>query len=91
MQITEEQLIEIEYSNYNSRMYKAIKQLKIENIHTKTSPRYTQQDLTEFYQEKITKKSIKTKSPLENPSTTSIKVNITNKKVIDALNKLKNN
>ena len=47
--------------------------------------------MTKFYQEKFTKKSITTKSPLENPSTVSIKANITNKKVIDAINKPKNN
>ena len=51
MQSTEEQLVEIENSNYNSRMYKAMKQLKLRNIHTKTSPSYKKQDLTKFYQE----------------------------------------
>ena len=82
-------MIEIENSNYNSRMYKAIKQLKIDNRHIRTPPPYTQQDLTKFYKEKFIKELITTKSSLENPPTTSIKVNITNKEVIDAINKLR--
>ena len=51
--ITEEQLKEIENSNYNQRMHKAIKQLNIK--HKTPPPPYTKFQLISYYKEKFNK------------------------------------
>ena len=56
--ITEEQLKEIENSNYNQRIHKAIKQLKIK--HKTPPPPYTNFHLTSYYKEKFNKSTTAT-------------------------------
>ena len=62
--ITEEQLKEIENSNYNQRMHKAIKQLNIK--HKTPPPPYTNFQLTSYYKEKFNKSTTATQQKQEN-------------------------
>ena len=85
--ITEEQLKEIENSNYNQRMDKAIKQLNIK--HKTPPPPYTKFQLTSYHKEKFNKSITATQQKQENQ--THINVKITNSEVNSAIKSLKNN
>ena len=78
---------EIENSNYNQRMHKAIKQLNIK--HKTPPPPYTNFQLTSYYNEKFNKFTTATKQKQENQ--TYINVKITNSEVNSAIKSLKNN
>ena len=85
--ITEEQLKEIENSNYNQRMHKVIKQL---NIKHKTPPSlYTNFQLFSYYKEKFNKSTTAIQQKQE--SQTHINVKIINSEVNSAIKSLKNN
>ena len=78
---------EIENSNYNQRMPKAIKQLNIK--HKTPPPPYTNFQLTSYYKEKFNKSTTATQQKQENQ--THINVKITNSEVNSAIKSLENN